>query len=833
MMLGAPPAGRMPPARAVAAGDGSGGAAPAAAAAPVDPGPGRRRPQEEGRRPWPVAETPRHGRRMVLGGLPPSAGGAAPPPAEAPPGVCGRTQYKLSDSNGRAVAAMRDFRPASMLASAAVADEPGAASPPRPTAAGPFDCMTKFSHEREASPEGEGAPLVPVHVEGLGRIAVHAGVLGAVDPAAAAQNADKAPAADSRCGPARFRARLGGSNAALLGPGADTAQLPQLDWPDAPDSPWDGTCAAIRRHDEQRQASARRWLSSDEEAATDTPPAAAGSAPERLHHPMVAKLLRDRNRKRCAAVQPGALPSKRARRTPEARELWIGLDGVRAPRSAPRRGVRRIASNMRSLAASGIAPVMACRCGFTDEQMDMVQCDGCQRWLHLACLGVCHVQQLGSEDWLCDDCFELNSALAQGPAALPGTAPPPPFLGGAPAVPYGDVGPPGMLPAFSHAGSLTSTLSLAPSPQRTAVPAVPRAEPAPVPVPVRPPPAWGAEEAATPAGAATAALRSPSPNPFMDMAFMTPSRHARAGSGAGEVRLRSLLPRAAPYASPDVGMDVFSTPSRFASGVPMYATPRAALSTPFDDFWSTPQRDMLAAEMRGLPQGSAPPSAGVLRAGSFGMDPVAAWGAWAPSETPGSLHALTASFGRMPAAGVETPSNKRTPGARTRHVTSDGVTCLPESVASPPPSSPMPALGSSGGRRDETSGGVLSSSPYLPTPSWAESAEADAERARLSRHPDTSLHAGYLMSMRMRNAFTISPHDKPAAAGSSPSPSELRSAPRLLPPLASGMLPDTGAGKPAPAARRRHTRILSDAPGSPTPRGRAAGRDGGPGEMLG
>lgn len=178
------------------------------------------------------------------------------------------------------------------------------------------------------------------------------------------------------------------------------------------------------------------WLDADDDLDDDDPHSAgARAAAIPTYHPMVAKGLREQSRR---AV-------RRSPRTPR-HDWWIASDGTRQPRGAPATtSRRRMVSTMHALAASGIAPLMACRCGFTDDHMDMMQCDGCARWLHLACAGVSHVNQLPDADCFCDDCYDQRTAMAQPRAASTAN----------------DTG------LHAHALQRSSTLSLAPSPKRS------------------------------------------------------------------------------------------------------------------------------------------------------------------------------------------------------------------------------------------------------------------------------------------------------------------------------------------------------------------------------
>lgn len=226
----------------------------------------------------------------------------------------------------------------------------------------------------------------------------------------------------------------------------------------APSRPAPPAPQYTHRERAERAAAVRRWLGDAESEPSEPPPA----QPRTTYHPMVAKALRERSRRS---------------RVPQARrrDLWIAPDGRRINCRARMR-TARVSCNLRTLAASGISPVIGCRCGFRDEHMDLVQCDGCRHWLHLSCVGVCSVQQLGDGEWLCDDCYESTTALG-------GAAP-------------------------RARGGLAATLAAPPSPGHKHVAGVPARTPSPAPLelafstpsraPVRIAPVWMSPTPAAP-----------------------------------------------------------------------------------------------------------------------------------------------------------------------------------------------------------------------------------------------------------------------------------------------------------------------------------------------
>lgn len=513
-----------------------------------------------------------------------------------------------------------------------------------------IDPMTHVSHP-DAAPQRSGAALCPVDIEGLGRVVMPPLLLGA-------------PHTDD----ARDAAHAESTSALPVRPA----------WPDSPHNAWSGTYEAAARHTAQRRHQIARWLAraslsdSDDDSEEN---AQASAATETYHHPMVAKLLRDQCRRHRV---------RRMRHT-SRKDWWIGADGRRGPRprvesaAGPKRRLRRrMAHTAHALTARGIAPVMGCRCGFTDPHMDMVQCDGCSRWLHLACVGVCHVDQLGAHDWVCDDCYERAAGVAAD-------AKPP---RGARAV----------FASHAHPGTM---LSLAPSPQRTRAPrdsfgtyayAAPD-------IPLTSPLSSAASERA---------WRTPSPPPSMDI-LTTPSRHVAPSEAR---RRRAAAPSGS---SPRMhAADLLPTPSRY-----LMQTPRAALSTPMYDTHTPTTRALYDWPSSLL----LPTPHDALASGA------SAWGLASTTPTPTSSAASSARRRRDVWAAPDSPT-QATRGARARQA--------PETpLASMPTPAPM-FMTPRAMRREEA---LATSSPPQLHAGTDEEGGAWAPLTSSSPYPETPTHA--------------------------------------------------------------------------------------------
>jgi PHD-finger len=61
-----------------------------------------------------------------------------------------------------------------------------------------------------------------------------------------------------------------------------------------------------------------------------------------------------------------------------------------------------------------------CICHGIDDGQELVQCDGCQTWYHLHCIGIRNIAELGREEdpWFCRACEERNRSLSPEPVVI-------------------------------------------------------------------------------------------------------------------------------------------------------------------------------------------------------------------------------------------------------------------------------------------------------------------------------------------------------------------------------------------------------------------------------
>ena len=241
-------------------------------------------------------------------------------------------------------------------------------------------------------------------------------------------------------------------------------RLPQLQWPDSLDGPWSGTIEEANKRRVERLERVRMWLrtasdeSEEEEeadlqllqlrqaaAALEAEEVLYGGAPtasqesvsrqllsiapaaptDQMRHPMVAKALADRARKLAirkaeqaaiAAESVAALPQQ-AIPPPPATEKKRGKGASREKSSKSSK--RRKLDDEKYMALSTPLPLsrhdasaafIGCFCGLSEGAAPMVQCDTCERWYHMPCVGFKEEAAEEADGWHCHGCVMRNSA---------------------------------------------------------------------------------------------------------------------------------------------------------------------------------------------------------------------------------------------------------------------------------------------------------------------------------------------------------------------------------------------------------------------------------------
>jgi hypothetical protein len=203
-----------------------------------------------------------------------------------------------------------------------------------------------------------------------------------------------------------------------------SSSLPTLAWPDALMGPWT-TSVEAREESEARLNVVSRWLDGDDEGyqgddgwIADDETAqphhlARGFLRARSHcHPMVAKVIRDRNRKSALLASSASMPDlhsgayatpKRRGRKPKGGRRGRPRNELKTP---IKRHIFTPSSLSRSIISSGgrsDGSFIGCLCGNSNEDSPMVQCDGCQVWYHMRCAGIRRPEDL-EETWYCQPC---------------------------------------------------------------------------------------------------------------------------------------------------------------------------------------------------------------------------------------------------------------------------------------------------------------------------------------------------------------------------------------------------------------------------------------------
>lgn len=224
------------------------------------------------------------------------------------------------------------------------------------------------------------------------------------------------------------RPQLGGSSAASSHTLSSLPTLDWPDCPSGPWSAAGRHIDQLkqkRRQDLQRWLQAE---SSDEaEAESKEPSSAAYRHHPMVAKALLDRARKQRHAQLSAAAVAVAVassartPSKRGRKPKQLPPA--AATPVRRRGRKPKASSASVASSSRksvatgaSLARSNASATLGCKCGIDDNTIVMVQCDGCRQWLHLPCVGINTVTDLDDE-WFCDDCCEAALTEHLSPAS--------------------------------------------------------------------------------------------------------------------------------------------------------------------------------------------------------------------------------------------------------------------------------------------------------------------------------------------------------------------------------------------------------------------------------
>ncbi|KAH9917392.1 uncharacterized protein BXZ73DRAFT_53365 [Epithele typhae] len=213
----------------------------------------------------------------------------------------------------------------------------------------------------------------------------------------------------------RRKRRRGGRRGQCAEPQED--EVLQPNWPDAV-FPW---CmrAQERTHTEKMEETERlKWIERflDRDSESDTgeddqelrPPLQSHDNDQVAHRPGRGKMIPLRS-------------NSSATRAPGAENTVVPSDPADARAALlSKRSVRSLAMRRRAT-SEDVEEVKCIGCRRGDDGSELVQCDECQTWYHLPCIGIKNVAELGREEdpWYCDRCLEIVPSSPLEPTFVP------------------------------------------------------------------------------------------------------------------------------------------------------------------------------------------------------------------------------------------------------------------------------------------------------------------------------------------------------------------------------------------------------------------------------
>jgi hypothetical protein len=214
----------------------------------------------------------------------------------------------------------------------------------------------------------------------------------------------------------------------------DVAQKQKPNWPDA-EFPWklrtEEREEAAKAEEQERMKVIGRYFDGDSDEDGEEPPpvpdpedqdfvAQHGSqsflSPERFAPPRMG-----RGKHVPLLAHPGdprkSFQNKRVVFPTDPGDARAALLAKRSVRALSYRRQRR----QRELNDSGGNVEDLCVCHGTDDGRELVQCDGCQTWYHLECLGIRDIEDLGREEdpWYCRWCVNRSPSPMPEPELVP------------------------------------------------------------------------------------------------------------------------------------------------------------------------------------------------------------------------------------------------------------------------------------------------------------------------------------------------------------------------------------------------------------------------------
>ena len=202
-------------------------------------------------------------------------------------------------------------------------------------------------------------------------------------------------------------------------------------WPDS-EFPW---ALRVDEHTEKTRATQQerlRWIENflDRDSDEDD----EGEDEEILPSTMWGQLYEDapmparRGRGKMVGLKanPSEGPNKRAFFPSDPADARAALMSKRSVRTLSYRTQRRLMKDQPKTWEEDSDDESICFCHGRDDGRGLVQCDACQTWYHLQCIGIDNVKQLGKEEdpWFCKSCTaEETATRSPSPELLPSSEP--------------------------------------------------------------------------------------------------------------------------------------------------------------------------------------------------------------------------------------------------------------------------------------------------------------------------------------------------------------------------------------------------------------------------
>ncbi|KAI8983205.1 hypothetical protein BD414DRAFT_490248 [Trametes punicea] len=249
---------------------------------------------------------------------------------------------------------------------------------------------------KEPERKESGLKLFPVQIEGRGRVLLN------MPPQGLVPHPETPP---RKRAATRKRRRRGGRKSGAGPRDEDDGEPVEPDWPDGA-FPW---CMRAQERSEMAKMEQKerlkwieRFLERDSESDEEEE--------DQVLRPPLQSHDNDRpahRRGRGKMVPLRANPDLHSR----DKNMLVSCDPADARAALlSKRSVRALASRRHEGEENDGEEVICIGCGRGDDGSDLVQCDECQTWYHLRCIGIKTIAELGKEEdpWYCDACLDIR-----------------------------------------------------------------------------------------------------------------------------------------------------------------------------------------------------------------------------------------------------------------------------------------------------------------------------------------------------------------------------------------------------------------------------------------